>query len=182
MKNDDEKLYAEEVRKILHISKRKCAWMLQNGMIPCQDTGKKTHRYIVLKKDLHKYINDSKQHPEKYIFPISFTSEKTRKRKIDNYYLSSSQVPENFNAWLDDEWYNLPDVISPKDIERILGYHHETIRRWINRGWLKIVRTHNEEYVPREWLIDFTCDHGFRIAQKSVKHRKLLDRYLKLSQ
>ena len=31
---------AEEAAKLLHISKRKCAWMLQNGHIPCIDTGK----------------------------------------------------------------------------------------------------------------------------------------------
>ena len=38
----NEKLSAEKICKILHISKRKCAWMLQNGMIPCKDSGKKT--------------------------------------------------------------------------------------------------------------------------------------------
>ena len=49
----DENLSAEQICKILHISKRKCAWMLQNGMIPCKDTGKKTRRYTVLRKDLN---------------------------------------------------------------------------------------------------------------------------------
>ena len=44
----EEKLSAEQICKILHISKRKCAWMLQNGMIPCKDSGKKTRRYTVL--------------------------------------------------------------------------------------------------------------------------------------
>ena len=47
-----EKLSAEQICKILHISKRKCALMLQNGMIPCKDSGKKTRRYTVMRKDL----------------------------------------------------------------------------------------------------------------------------------
>ena len=64
-----EKLSAEEICKILHISKRKCAWMLQNGMIPCKDSGKKTRRYTVLRKDLEAYIKDSTEHPEKYLSP-----------------------------------------------------------------------------------------------------------------
>lgn len=51
-----EKLSAEQICKILHISKRKCAWMLQNGMIPCKDSGKKTRRYTVLRKDLDAYM------------------------------------------------------------------------------------------------------------------------------
>ena len=28
---------SDQVRQMLHISKRKCAWMLQNGFIRCQD-------------------------------------------------------------------------------------------------------------------------------------------------
>lgn len=64
-----EKLSAEEICKILHISKRKCAWMLQNGMIPCKDSGKKTRRYTVLRKGLDAYIKDSAAHPEKLFHP-----------------------------------------------------------------------------------------------------------------
>jgi len=30
-------LSSEQLRQILHISKRKCVWMLQNGWIPCID-------------------------------------------------------------------------------------------------------------------------------------------------
>ena len=110
----DEKLSAEQICKILHISKRKCAWMLQNGMIPCKDTGKKTRRYTVLRKDLDAYIKDSTAHPEKYFIPVTFTSNNPGKREPDKYYLYPHQVPEDFRPWLDDQWYDLPDVITPR--------------------------------------------------------------------
>lgn len=32
----------EQLCQICHISKRKAAWLLENGLIPCSDTGKKT--------------------------------------------------------------------------------------------------------------------------------------------
>jgi len=180
---ENEKLYAEEICKILHISKRKCAWMLQNGMIPCKDTGKKTHRYIVTRSDLDEYIKDSAAHPEKYFIPITFSTKNPGVRKpnktyeTDKFYLHPEQVPDDFRAWLDDEWYDLPDAITPKDVESILGYEHESVRRWIGRGWLRITRAHNFEYVAREWLIDFMCDYGFQIIKKSERHRELLGRY-----
>ena len=79
--NKSEKLSAEQICKILHISKRKCAWMLQNGMIPCKDTGKKTRRYTVVRKDLDAYIKDSTEHPEKYFIPVTFTSNNPGKRE-----------------------------------------------------------------------------------------------------
>ena len=144
----DDKLSAEQICKILHISKRKCAWMLQNGMIPCKDSGKKTRRYTVLRKDLDAYIKDSAEHPEKYFIPVTFTSNNPGKREPDKYYLYPHQVPEDFRPWLDDQWYDLPDVITPKDVETILGYEHESVRRWITRGWLRITKAHNFEIVP----------------------------------
>ena len=177
MANESEMLYAEEVRKTLHISKRKCAWMLQNGIIPCYDTGKKTHRYIVLKSDLDAFIQDSQENPEKYVFPVTFTAVKPKKRELDKYSLHPYQVPTGFRDWLDDEWYKLPDVFSPRRVETILGYSQKSVRCWINHGWLKIVIVRNVEIVPREWLIDFTCEYAFQIVKKSEKHRELLDRY-----
>ena len=71
-KND--KLSAEQICKILHISKRKCAWMLQNGMIHCKDTGKKTRRYTILLNDVLTFKTDYETHPEKYFIPIMFTA------------------------------------------------------------------------------------------------------------
>ena len=45
-------LSADQTRQLLHISKRKCAWMLQNGIIPCTVNGKKTHCYRVRLENL----------------------------------------------------------------------------------------------------------------------------------
>ena len=103
-----EKLSAEQICKILHISKRKCAWMLQNGMIPCKDSGKKTRRYTVLRKDLDAYIKDSTEHPEKYFIPVTFTSNNPGKREPDKYYLYPHQVPADFRPWLDDSGTTCP--------------------------------------------------------------------------
>ena len=157
--------------------------MLQNGMIPCKDTGKKTRRYTVLRKDLDKYIKDSAEHPEKYFIPVTFSSKNPGKRdpskkyEPDKYYFYPEQDPADFRAWLDDQWYDIPDVITPKAVENILGYEHESIRRWIKNGLLRVTRAHKFEYVAREWLIDFMCDYGFQIIKKSEKHRELLGRY-----
>ena len=47
-----EVLSGEQVRQILHISKRKCTWILEHGHIPCSDTGGKTRRFAVRAEDL----------------------------------------------------------------------------------------------------------------------------------
>ena len=65
-------LSGEQVRKVLHVSKRKCAWMLQNGMIPCKVRGKKTRCYSVERNDLIRFMANYDAHPEKYPIPHIF--------------------------------------------------------------------------------------------------------------
>lgn len=40
-------LSADELYRYLHISKRKLKFLLENDYIPCIDTGKKTHRFLI---------------------------------------------------------------------------------------------------------------------------------------
>ena len=65
---------SDQVRQMLHISKRKCAWMLQNGFIRCLDNGKKTRRYTIYLEDVIAYAEDCAKHPEKYAFSAIFSS------------------------------------------------------------------------------------------------------------
>lgn len=51
-----ETLSLENVRCILHISKRKAAWMLQNGIIKCEISEKKTKQYKVRIEELFAYL------------------------------------------------------------------------------------------------------------------------------
>ena len=46
----------EQLYKMLHISKRKAAWMLQNGIIPCEIRNTHTHKYSVRKEDVLAYM------------------------------------------------------------------------------------------------------------------------------
>lgn len=69
------------------------------------------------------------------------------------------------------------DVLYPSEICDLLGYSNNSIRRWINSGWLKYMTAHGKEIVPKEWLLDFMCDRAFIIEKKSTIHRKLLEKY-----
>ena len=46
----------EQVYRICHISKRKATWLLENGIIPCKDSGKKTRRFQVRTIDVINYL------------------------------------------------------------------------------------------------------------------------------
>ena len=62
----------EECYSICYYKNRRYAHhYVNNGFIKCQNSGKKTWKYTVLKEDLTAYIKDSEKHPEKYVTPYA---------------------------------------------------------------------------------------------------------------
>ena len=166
---------SDQVRQMLHISKRKCAWMLQNGWIRCEDNGKKTRRYTIYLEDVIAYAEDRAKHPEKYAFPAIFSSG----RGTPSQSPYPPEPPADLRPWLEYKWRRLADALTQREAATLLGYSMDAVRRWLNRGWLKSLKANGKDIIPRSWLIDFAVDYGYHIAKKSDKHKKLLDAFFR---
>ena len=77
----DGEISLEQLYKMLHISKRKAAWMLQNGIIPCEIRPTKTHRYVILKEDVDAYLRKKARERRKEI-PVGIFNAKPTKRTV----------------------------------------------------------------------------------------------------
>ena len=126
-----EVLSGEQVRQILHISKRKCTWILEHGYIPCSATGGKTRRFAVRAEDLAAYMDDSAKHPERYTTPYAAFSmrkipqaEEKAKTVPDKpaYPTFPRELPEDFRLWLEDEWCDADDLLTNDDAAELTGY------------------------------------------------------------
>jgi len=87
MKYYDEirKRYPETISKsqfyqIAHISKATALYLLQSGLVPCRDTGKKTRRYTIRIDDVIFYMLDRELHPERYRAPPNWYRERSGRR------------------------------------------------------------------------------------------------------
>src|SRR5699024_10809122 len=70
----------DQLYRICHISKRKATWLLENGIIPCRDSGKKTRRFQIYTADVVNYLITLENEPQKVAIPVGiFTSNKYRK-------------------------------------------------------------------------------------------------------
>lgn len=160
-------------RKLSEISKRKCAWLLNNGIIPCTDSCQKTRRYAVKLDDLIAYIIDLTTNPQNHNYPIgAFTSKPTQ------LLIMPQKLPEVFRELLIDEWFDVPDVLTISDVADITGYTPNAVDRWIVKGILRSVIVQTGIITCRDWLIDFYCSDGYNIVKKVDKHRKLLRKLL----
>ncbi len=172
-------LCVDQARKILHVSKRKMVWMLEHDYVAYTDNGKKTRQYRIELESLIAYIKASRRHPEQYPIPAVFTAEckSTPKSKVQTYVLHPGEIPEDFSNWLDDEWYRVSDMLTADDVATLLGYDHNTVRRWLSEGKIHRITAQGEEYIAKQWLIDFTSTTAFAIQRKSEKHITLIKKY-----
>ena len=117
---------------MLHISKRKCADLLKKGILPCISSGKKTRQYQIQLSDVE-------------------TLMKTQGHK------KPTDPPKDCREQLEDLWYDVPDVLTPGDVEKLTGYSQSYISSWMVSGKLRTVTVRGSPITSREWLIDFMC-------------------------
>ena len=75
----DGEISLEQLYKMLHVSKRKAAWMLQNGIIPCRMRNTKTHRYAVRMEDVEAYLRKIGKERRREIPVGQFNTKPTKK-------------------------------------------------------------------------------------------------------
>ena len=51
-----ETISMDQLYRICHISKRKAKWLLENGVIPCTDSGKQTRRFQIRLDDVITFL------------------------------------------------------------------------------------------------------------------------------
>ena len=174
-------LTLENVRCILHISKRKTAWMLQNGVIRCETSGKQTRQYRVTIDDLFDYLDRVDKADPSVVLPHGIFTTKTERKLVYEkkapHPITLEKPPEDFRAWLEDEWYAESNLLLSQDIGRITGYDRHTVQRWLQEKKIRSVWTQNDLITSKTWLIDFYCEEAYKIMRKSDTHIDQLYKY-----
>lgn len=70
-----ESMNKEQFYKAAHISKYTALYLLQSGLVPCSDSGKKTRRYVIKTEDVVQYLLDRIAYPAKYSVPKGWRSD-----------------------------------------------------------------------------------------------------------
>lgn len=179
-RNYPDTLSLEDVRCILHISKRKAAWILQNGIIKCEIGQKKTKQYKVKVEDLFSYLDKAEHGDSSVSVPVGlFNAKKLIGKKQRNKPITTrtplKKPIKAFRAWLADKWEKENEMLLTSDISQLTGYTQQTVQRWMEQGKLRSVKAKNKLVAAKEWLIDFYCDEAYKIFQKSEKHSELLE-------
>ena len=174
----------EQLYKMLHISKRKAAWMLNNGIIPCQIRPTKTHRYIILREDVEAYLQKKRVERRKEI-PVGIFNAKPTKQTVvinnhhpmdtvnvmDCYITIADECKDEFKAHVEKRLKYFPDAITADKAGEIMGYARNTVIAYIQQKHLFAVQISGKYIIPKSALAEFlVTDFAFEIIHKSTWH------------
>ena len=179
----DGEISLEQLYKMLHISKRKAAWMLQNGIIPCQIRPTTTHRYIIRLEDVEAYLQKKSRERRKEI-PVGFFNAKPRKREIilnrqpvdtvtiaQCYLTLADDCKDEFRKHIETRVKYFPDSFAVDLAASIIGYSRGMVLDHIQKKNLAAVLISGRYIISKSALVDFlVSDSAFRIINKSTWH------------
>ncbi len=172
---DHEIITKEQLYKLLHISKRKAKWMLDEGIIPCQNRGTKTHTYLIRMEDVRIYLSRSDAERQRELPTGQFNAHPIKNhRKCEN--LPQKELREEdrraFAGYLNELLADVPDDLSVLQASTLTGYCDKALLRWIADGTLYAVRICSQYHIPKVKLIEFLCSEG--MVKKSLKHCEMI--------
>ena len=182
----------EQLYKMLHISKRKAAWMLQNGIIPCEIRNTPTHKYSVRKEDVLAYMAKSEREKRKEIPVGIFNAKKTNNPRRtesqgsdcggyfdDTNYKLRGKERARFKEMLEDLLSAVPDTLTVDDVAELTGYHRRTILRYVQRKYIYAVTIMGKYYISKSSIINYLAtDKAFKNTQKTPWHIAVIGQFL----
>ena len=174
----------EQLYKMLHVSKRKAAWMLNNGIIPCQIRPTKTHRYIILREDVEAYLQKKRAERRKEI-PVGIFNAKPTKQKVvinnnrpmdtvdlaECFVTIADECKDDFRTHVEKRLQYFPDAITADKAADIMGYAKNTVHSYIQQKRIFAVQISGKYIVPKSALVEFLVDDfAFEIIHKSTWH------------
>lgn len=167
---------ADQLYRICRISKRKAKWLLDGGYIPCQNSGKKTHRYRIRIDDVVTYLRTLETAPEAVATPTGLFN---GKKKCVN---PIAQIDiDDFQRFLYKIWAAAPDALTPKDVRLLIGYSANTIGQWmIKRKLQSIILPDRTQIIAKQWLVEFVSEYTIQNPGRLSKfNRQIAMQYLK---
>jgi hypothetical protein len=153
--------------KICRIAKRSAVYLLENGIVPYIDTGKKTWKYKIGLCDVISYLIMREQEGNK----ISRGEVQNGNKKRTE--ASKPRNQENFMRYVNPDEIMLvrqffeqtnpecPDLLSSFQVAEITGLSTNTIRTKIRLGDLQAIVNNRIIYIPRVCFYDFLLTPGF---------------------
>ena len=164
-----------DFRIACHIGTRTSLYLLQSGLVPCKNNGKKTRCYKIAKKDVAEYLYRRESDPMRYTPPsgwyYNYPKHKKPAASLERKLNYKGEERLLAKEWYEQQLANYPDVLTVAQVCEVTGYQRHTILKWCSKGLLKTILQTPKYMIPKVWLLEFvTSDFFNEIGRKCGKH------------
>ena len=164
-----------DFRIVCHIGTRTSLYLLQSGLVPCKNNGKKTRCYKIAKKDVAEYLYRRESDPMHYTPPsgwyYNYPKHKKPAASLERKLNYKGEERLLAKEWYEQQLANYPDVLTVAQVCEVTGYQRHTILKWCSKGLLKTILQTPKYMIPKVWLLGFvTSDFFNEISRKCGKH------------
>lgn len=146
----------DQFYQICHISKRKALWLLEHGIVPCQDSGKKTRRFKIRLEDVIDFLERRDAGALEGVLPRGIFSSQGPP-------VPRSYVPIDREALCGSilaAWENEPDMLTAKQAAKLCGCSPGAVLGWARKGTVASIAYYGVRLVSKESL-------AWRVAVKA---------------
>ena len=164
----------DQLYRICRISKRKALWLLENGVIPCEDSGKKTRRFRIRLEDVIEFLERRDAGNLDVILPQGIFSSASHPVCRPRTYLDSEELCTFILA----EWDDQPDMLTVRETAELCGYSIHTVNGWVRKGSVASVAYHGANLVSKDSLAEWLASkEGQGIGHMSEVHWGLMEEF-----
>ena len=171
----------DQMYRICHISKKTCLFLLESGLVPNIDSGKKTRRFKIKTKDVIQYLHDRDDYPELYKAPDGFYKGNGCRKAPSFEDVFTKEDLTSMRQYYEMLLKDYPDVLNVRQVAQFTGYGGSSVTKWCSKQDLKNFFIRQKFQIPKEYLLDFLVSRYFiGIAVKSEKHKMFNEQLKKL--
>ena len=171
----------DQMYRICHISKKTCLFLLESGLVPNIDSGKKTRRFKIKTTDVIQYLHDRDDYPELYKAPDGFYMRDGCRKAPSFEDVFTKEDLTSMRQYYEMLLKDYPDVLNVRQVAQFTGYGESSVAKWCSKQDLKNFFIRQKFQIPKEYLLDFLVSRYFiGIAVKSEKHKMFNEQLKKL--
>lgn len=162
--------------KLCHISKRTALFLLESGLVPCKNSGKKTRKYTIATADVVDYLIQREIEPERYLAPKGWYVGETK----SSFSILPRGIRDKMYCYFENLMELYPDLLNINEVVEITGYGKSTVVRWCSSDKLYHFSKSGKFKIPKVSLLEFMMSIQFRrIRSKSSKHHEFIEDFSK---
>lgn len=179
-----ETISKDQFYRIAHISKATALYLLQSGLVPCIDSGKKTRRYTIRTEDVITYLMEREIHPEDYRAPEMWYAKrsgrtKPRKKRSNRLKKLSETEKKQFRTYMEAKLEDYDDLMKVADVTEVIGYSSSAVHLWCKNKKLQAFHVSGKFLIPKSCFLDFmVSERCFDIRRKTNEHISLVRSFL----